>query len=264
MSRSSNLLSAPTESWIKPAVREEGAEPLEEVVVASLGSLFRLAQLSDSAFPVGGFSFSSGLEAAVAEGVVRDALTLGDYVRAVVRLAGECDCVAMLHAYRAAAEGYLDQLVVSDRRVLDFKTSSEARAMTLKMGRRLTELLHSTATPPVSHLVEQWHRWVHSGHTFGTYPIAYAVAALVWGISEEELFVGYLYGVGSSVLGAALRLMRITHVETQQIALRLAPLVEELYAHNRHHTLEDMRAFAPMLDVVASLHEKGTRRMFMN
>ena len=262
MSRSSNTISTTVESWIKPIAMEE--EPLEDVASVSIGSLFRLTQLSDSAFPVGGFSFSSGLEAAVAEGVVRDAFSLGDYVRCVVRVAGEGDCVAMLHAYRAAAEGYLDQLVVSDRRVLDFKTSAEARGMTLKMGRRLTELLHSTATPPTPNLVEHWHRWVRSGHTFGTYPIAYAVAALVWGVSEEEFFVGYLYGVASSVLGAALRLMRITHVETQQIALRLAPLVEELYTHNRHHTLEDMRSFAPMLDVVASLHEKGTQRMFMN
>ncbi len=230
----------------------------------SVGSLFRLSQMSDSAFPVGGFSFSGGLESAVANGIVEDAIGLGDYTRAVVRTAGECDCVAMMHAYRAASEGYLDQLIVSDNRLLSFKTSAEARAMTLKMGRRLTELLHTTATAPISDIVSQWREWVVGGHTAGTYPIASAVAAVVWGVSEEELFVGHLYGVASSVLGAALRLMRITHIETQTIALQLAPLVEELYHQVRHHTLEDMRSFAPMLDLVASLHEKGTQRMFMN
>ncbi|MBR1958423.1 MAG: urease accessory protein UreF [Tidjanibacter sp.] len=230
----------------------------------SLHSLCRLVQMADSAFPVGGFAFSNGLEAAVAEGVVRDALTLGDFTRGLVRVAAGCDCVAMLHAYRAATEGYLDQLVVSDSHLLSFKISAEARSMTLKMGRRLTDLLLDTSPTPVPHIVRQWHHWVHSDHSVGTYPIAQAVAAVVWGVGEEELFVGHLYGVASSVLGAALRLMRITHVETQQIALRLAPLVEELYANNRHRTLEDMCSFAPMLDVATSLHEKGTRRMFMS
>ena len=230
----------------------------------SIASLFRLSQMSDSAFPVGGFSFSGGLESAVAEGIVEDAIGLGDYTRAVVRTAGECDCVAMLHAYRAASEGYLDQLIVSDNRLLAFKISAEARAMTLKMGRRLTELLHTTSTLPVPPIVAQWREWVVSGRTAGSYPIASAVAAVAWGVSEEELFVGHLYGVASSVLGAALRLMRITHIETQTIALQLAPLVEELYLQNRHNTLEDMRSFAPMIDLATSLHEKGTQRMFMN
>lgn len=230
----------------------------------SVGSLFRLSQMADSAFPVGGFSFSGGLESAVANGIVEDAITLGDYTRGVVRAAGECDCVAMLHAYRAASEGYLDQLIVSDQRLLSFKISAEARAMTLKMGRRLTELLHSTTTASTTPIVEQWREWVVGGRTAGTYPIASAVAAVAWGLGEEELFVGHLYGVASSVLGAALRLMRITHIETQTIALQLAPLVEELYRQVHHHTLEDMRSFAPMIDLATSLHEKGTQRMFMN
>ena len=232
--------------------------------IPSIASLFRLSQISDSAFPVGGFSFSGGLESAVANGIVEDAITLGDYTRAVVRTAGECDCVAMLHAYRAASEGYLDQLIVSDHRLLSFKISAEARAMTLKMGRRLTELLHSTSTTPVPDIVAQWREWVVGGRTAGTYPIASAVAAVAWGVGEEELFVGHLYGVATSVLGAALRLMRITHIETQKIALQLAPLVEDLYSQLFHHTLEDMRSFAPMIDLISSLHEKGTQRMFMN
>lgn len=233
-------------------------------IVVSLGSLFRLAQIADSAFPIGGFSFSCGLESAVAEGLVRDSITLGDYTRAVVRAAGECDCVAMLHAYRAASEGYFKQLIISDHRLLAFKTSAEARRMTLKMGRRLTELLLATSTTPAAPVVGLWQQWVRNGKAHGTHPIGLAVAAVEWGLSEEELFVGYLYGVASSVLGSALRLMRITHIETQQIMLRLATLAEELYALNRYHTLEDMRSFAPMLDIVASLHEKGVSRMFMN
>ena len=43
---------------------------------SKVARLLRLAEFSDSAFPVGAFSFSNGLETAVAEGLVHDAVTL--------------------------------------------------------------------------------------------------------------------------------------------------------------------------------------------
>ena len=47
--------------------------------------LMRLVEFSDSAFPVGTFSFSNGLESAAFEGEVYDAETLEQYVRTVLR-----------------------------------------------------------------------------------------------------------------------------------------------------------------------------------
>lgn len=228
----------------------------------SIEELFRLAQLSDSALPVGGFSFSCGLEAAVAEGMVDDARTLGAYTRAVVRVAAECDAVAMLHAYRSATEGYLDQLVVCDKRLASFKLSAEARTMSLRMGGMLTRLLHDMV--PDCNVAEVWWQWVNEERTVGTYAVAEAVAGVALGLSEEETFAALLYGTASSVLGAALRCMRLSHIHTQQIMTKLAPLCGELYNAVRSHTLEEMRSFAPLLDVAAAMHEKGSGRLFMN
>ena len=66
------------------------------------------------------------------------------------------------------------------------------------------------------------------------------------------------------MLGAALRCVRVSHYDTQRILFRLAATAEATYDEVRDMTLDEMHAFAPQIDILASLHEKGVKRMFMN
>lgn len=227
----------------------------------TLLSLFRLAQLSDSALPVGGFSFSLGLEAAVAEGLVEDAEGLEAYTRGALRSAAECDGVALLEGFRAASVGDNLRLLEADHRIFTFKSAEEQRAMTCKMGRRLAELTHSIAPTP---LTERLVGWIESGRARGTYPVAQAVAGISLGTDERALFVAHLYGTASMVLSASLRLMRLSHFDTQRILYRMGKVCEGLYDTLSERTLEDMASFSPILSLAASLHERGRGRLFMN
>lgn len=227
----------------------------------TLLSLFRLSQLSDSALPVGGFSFSLGLEAAVEQGLVGSVEELEAYTTRALHNAAECDGVALLEAYRAATLGDHSRLVDADHRVASFKSGEEQRAMTLKMGRRLADLLRSICPTP---LTTEYHRWATEGVTPCTYPVAQAVAGVALSTGEEALFAAHLYGVASTIVAASLRLMRLSHFDTQRILYRLAPLCERLYDHYRELSLEQMASFSPTLELAASLHERGRGRLFMN
>ena len=66
------------------------------------------------------------------------------------------------------------------------------------------------------------------------------------------------------VLGAALRCVKVSHLDTQQILENLSDDIERLYNEASQMELKDMNAFYPELDILASLHEKGNMRMFMN
>ncbi len=66
------------------------------------------------------------------------------------------------------------------------------------------------------------------------------------------------------VLSAALRCVRVSHYDTQLILEKLSNEVEQLYDEASQMELQDMNAFYPELDILASLHEKGNMRMFMN
>ena len=68
----------------------------------------RMLQFGDSMFPIGGFSFSCGLESAIQKGVVTDAATLHAFVRTAVEQAARGDGIALIAAHGAATAGDID------------------------------------------------------------------------------------------------------------------------------------------------------------
>jgi urease accessory protein len=219
-------------------------------------------QLSDSTFPVGAFSFSGTLEAAAAEGVVNDAATLERFARSAALQAALCDGVAALLAHRAGLAGDFDRLVKIDRRLMCSKMNRESRLMLSRMGKKMAEL--TIRLFPASALAERWLEAVGAGSTPGTYPVAQGLAFVLAGIGPAELFCSHLYGAVNMVLSAALRCVRVSHYDTQLILKRVMADVDDLYSRAAAMGLDDLNSFVPEIDILASLHEKGTMRMFMN
>lgn len=221
----------------------------------------RLLQFTDSTFPVGTFSFSNGLETAAYEGLVYDADTLEEYTRAIALQAAYSDGIAALHAFRATNGDDYEGLLEADRQLILFKMNEEARQMLRRMGKKLAELsIHIFDTP----ILRQWLEDIRTNDTPGTYPVAQGLAFAVAGLSEEDLFCSHQYGVINMVLSAALRCVKVSHYDTQRILFTLSEQSQDLYDEVRTMTFADMNAFVPQIDILASLHEKGNMRMFMN
>ncbi len=225
------------------------------------GVLMRLMELSDSAFPVGGFSFSSGLETAAACGMVTDAATLEEFTSTAVESAAQSDAVASIAAFRAARNGDYDTVAEADMRVLLSKLNAESRSMSLRMGHKMTSLAAQIFSGAV---LDRWAAEVTSGTMAGTFAVAQAVAAEAAGVDERSLFAMQLYSAAQTVLNAALRCVRVSHIDTQRILCALSYKAEGMYAEARTKGLDDMQLFAPQTDILFSLHEKGNQRMFMN
>lgn len=221
-----------------------------------------LIQFSDATFPVGTFSFSNGLETASYEKIVHDAASLEQYARAAARQAAFSDGVAALIAHRAAASGDYEALTRIDRQLMLFKMNDEARMMLRRMGKKLAEL--GVRLFPGSEMLRQWLDDINDEKTPGSYPVAQGIVFSLAGISEEDLYTSSQYGVINMILGAALRCVRVSHYETQEILFRIASEIPELFAEAKEMTFDDMNCFVPEMDILASLHEKGQMRMFMS
>ncbi|WP_458158539.1 urease accessory protein UreF [Bradyrhizobium sp. 18BD] len=220
-----------------------------------------MLQFGDSMFPIGAFSFSSGLESAVQEGVVTNATTLRAFARTAVEQAARGDCIALLAAHRAASAGDVDTLSRIDAQVYARKLSDEARTMSVRMGKKFTELGVEVIGAP---LLREWRERIQTSATPGCYPVALAISFAVQNLPARQAFVVHQYGVATTILGAALRLMKISHIETQKILYELTAQVEEMYATAAAARLADMASFAPLTDILAAVHTRAHVRLFMN
>lgn len=224
-------------------------------------ALSRLLQFTDSTFPVGTFSFSNGLETASFEKMVTDAETLKQLTWSQALQAAYSDGVAAIHAHRAFLRGDYDEIAVADNMLMLFKMNDEARLMLKRMGKKFAELAAKLFD---NEIVTRWLQDIKEEKEPGTFPVAQGIAYAAAGVDEKALFCAHQYGVMNMVLSAALRCVKVSHYDTQKILFDLSDRVEELYNEASQMELKDMNAFFPELDILASLHEKGNMRMFMN
>jgi urease accessory protein len=112
--------------------------------------------------------------------------------------------------------------------------------------------------------VTDWLGAIKRNETPGTYPIGQALVFAGLGLTEQDAFAVHQYGVASMMLGAALRLMKINYLDAQAILFEVNSAAVPAYEQVAAAALEDMAAFAPVMDVLAAIHVKSRVRMFMN
>lgn len=233
----------------------ESAAPAHATRVA------RVLQFGDSMFPVGGFAFSCGLESAIQAGVVADAATLRAFTRTAVEQAARGDGIGLIAAHRAAVDDDVETLIHVDEQVYARKLPEEARTMSIRLGKKLTEMgAHVTGAP----LLREWRRCIDASGTPGCYPVALAVTFAAQGLPALDAFIVHQYAVAVTILSAALRLMKVSHVQTQAILFELGEHTDEAYEIAAAARLSDMSGFAPMTEILAAVHANAHVRLFMS
>lgn len=223
--------------------------------------ILHLLEFTDSTFPVGTFSFSNGLETAAHEGIIKDAASLEQYVRSCAVQSAYTDGIVALGAYYATKKEDYSEILRADQEAILCRMNAEARLMLCRMGKKMAELMTHIHLEP---LMVRWLGDIGKDITPGTFPVAQGITFATSGLSPKDLFCSQQYGVMNMILSAALRCVRVSHFDTQKILYHLAADSDRIYEDVRNLTYEDMNAFVPEADIFASMHEKGTMRMFMN
>lgn len=227
----------------------------------NITELMRVLQFGDSMLPVGAFSFSNGLEPAIQQGVVCDVATLREFVLTATQQAASADGIALLEAHRAAAANDMAGVLLADRAVFNRKLNEEMRTMSVRMGKKLAEMGDYVTHAPQ---LVTWLAHVKRAETPGTFPVGLGVLFAGLRLPEQQAFAVHQYGVAVTILGAALRLMKVNHLDTQAILYEVNAGADGEYQRIAHAALSDMATFAPSLDILAAVHVKSHVRMFMN
>ncbi len=219
-------------------------------------ALYRLLVWLSPGFPVGAFSYSHGLEAAVERGDVRDRASLLGWVRAVIRHGGgRIDAAILCQAYRAAAAADLAALAAVNGRGLAYRGSAELALEASAQG----EAFRATclAAWPDAFLAG----WAASARQV-SYPAAVGAAAGRGGIGLEATLIAHLQAMAANLIAAGLRIGIIGQTDGQRI---LAALELVVIAAAREAIAGDPADFGGAclaVDLASMAHETQYTRLF--
>ena len=222
-------------------------------------SLLNGLRFVDSFFPSGGYGFSSGLEAAVQGGAVRNAEELSRYVvESLTTGIGEREAVAVGLAHDACISGSLEIALKADRELEAMKLGRESRTASRQMGRQVIRLAENQqARPP---LIEDYLVAVEAEQAPGHLAVSFGLTLAAAGWSKEDSIAAFLYQVATGFVAAAMKLMPIGQREGQRLLESWLEVIERV-SHNATHQ-RVLQSWSPVQDIYAMRHSRLESRLF--
>lgn len=222
-------------------------------------SLLNGLRFIDSFFPSGGYAFSSGLEAAVQGGAVRNAEELTRYVRESLTIGiGEREAVAVGLAHKAYVSGSLEIAFEVDQELEAMKLGRESRTASRQMGRQVIRL---AATQQVRHpLIEDYLAAVDAEEMPGHLAVSLGLTLAASGWSKEDSIAAFLYQTATGFMAAAMKLMPIGQREGQQLLESWLDVIEQVSRSAARQRV--LQSWSPIQDIYAMKHSRLESRLF--
>ncbi|WP_077033862.1 urease accessory protein UreF [Pelomonas sp. KK5] len=225
--------------------------------MVSPAAWLQLMQLASPALPVGGFSYSEGLEAAVDSGRVVDEAQARAWLLDQLRLGlARADLPACAAATRAWHDGDIQRIQVLNDWVLQTRESRELRQQAEQMGRSLVEWLRNKAEadPRLAQLAAL--------KPAPSWPISFALAAAQTGAPLREAMLAHAFGWAENMVAAAVKAVPLGQSAGQRILEALAEAIPGCVDAALAMGDEDRQAFTPMLAILSAQHEEQYSRLF--
>lgn len=234
------------------------------MVVSQLNTMNTLALVNglrfvDSFFPSGGFAFSSGLEAAVKDGAVRDGKELRRFVQDwLLHGIGKREAIAVAVAHQAASTGKLESALTVDRALDALKLSRDSRRASRQMGRQVmkaaVDQLHDERP------LLDYRNAVEEERTPGHVPVAIGLTLAACGWSRQDTVAAFLYQTAQGMVSAAMKLLPVGQQQGQQLLAEWAPLIAQLSLRVKPQA--GLASWSPIQDIYAMRHARLESRLF--
>jgi urease accessory protein len=219
-----------------------------------------LLQLGDSALPIGGYSHSWGLEAALDQGLVRDAQSLEKWVRLWVRESvGPIEGVLVAATCRVArAEDWKTVIALNEIRRASIAPIT-LRSASRDLGDQLLSLAEvwpwaEKAAAALRQATASSGEWHHA--------IVFGTLAATASASPLEAVAVYLHQAALGCIGAGVRAIPIGHTHGQQILARLHDELQTMAEDFASREVETAGSFSPAYEVLCHAQANLYTRIF--
>jgi urease accessory protein len=220
-------------------------------------ALVRLLQICSPSLPVGAYSYSQGLEAAMAQGLVHDEASarhwIVDMLEDVVARFEAPMCWRLMQAFSTVDAATIHVLNAT---FLAARDTAEFRAETVQMGYSLSKLLQEL-TPERKDITQ-----IISSLPEVAFPTAFAAASAALIIPSDEALIGLLFSWAENQVIACVKSVPLGQVSGQRLLLSLEPALEAAALAARRLNDDELSNWSPGLSLLSMQHEVQYSRLY--
>jgi urease accessory protein len=229
-------------------------QPINEVEAAAL---YRLMTWLSPAFPVGAFSYSSGIEWAVEAGDIHDAASLRDWLAAMLADGpGFCDGVFLAHTHRAVSLREGRALREVAELAAAFAPSRERQLETTAQGRAFLDIAVAAWNCDGLDVII-----AECGGAI-VYPVAVGLVSSAHAIPLAPTLHAFFHALVSNWISAGARLVPLGQTDSQRLLAALEPDVVATARRARDGSLDDLGSATFRADLASMRHETQYTRLF--
>jgi urease accessory protein len=227
------------------------------MTAAEQAALYRLMTWLSPSFPVGGFSYSSGIEWAVEAGDITDAASLRDWLAAMLTDgSGFCDAVLLAQAHRAVAAQDGAALREVAELAAALVPSRERQLETSTQGRAFIEIVRAAWD------CDGLDRAVALCGGAIVYPVAVGIVSAAHAIPLDAGLHAFLHALASNWISAAARLVPLGQTDSQRVLAALERVVAATASRAMQAGLDDLGSATFRADLASLRHETQYTRLF--
>jgi urease accessory protein len=219
--------------------------------------LLHLLQFASPALPIGGYSYSQGLETALEEGQVLDAAGARDWmVRYLHEVMALWDAPLFWRLLQACAARDAASVALWSDCFLASRDTAELRAETVQMGYSLTRLLAELGVADA-----QFALYPVPGADVAL-PLAFACAVDALDIPHEEALLAMLFAWLENQVLVCVKSVPLGQVAGQRLLLSLRPELERAAETARSLADDALSNWSPGLSMLSMRHEVQHGRLY--
>jgi urease accessory protein len=215
-------------------------------------ALLHLLQFASPALPIGGYSYSQGLEAAIEQGFVTGAASARAWIIAYLNdVMATWDAPLLWRLMQAFASADMEAVALWSERFIASRDTHEFRAESIQMGYSLVRLLAELGVADVSVLSDEV-----------ALPTAFACAVAALDIPPVDALLAWLFSWAENQVLVCVKSVPLGQVAGQRLLLSLGADIERAALQAQTLPDEALSNWAPGLSMLSMQHEVQHGRLY--
>ena len=213
-------------------------------------NILKLLTWNNQAFPIGSYSFSSGLEYAVESNLITTGDELQSWLKNLLNFGSiQTDAILLVEAWKLMRKKKYRNLIELNCFATSLNQSYEKYIENYEQGKSFIKITS-----------DAWNHKFQSKNL--TFPLAYASSAYQENIKLEDTLISYLHANLCNLLSAGIKLIPLGQTEGQRIQIKLNLYIEEEYKIILKKDMNDIGNCGWVNDIVSMQHENKITRIF--